>query len=165
MDIKVGIGYDVHRLGEGLPFKIGGVQILHGKGAIGHSDADVLIHAICDALLGAANLGDIGRHFPDNLEEFKGIDSKILLKRVNELIRQKKYKIVNIDSVVILEKPKIKDFIEQMQAELAKVLEIKSDQISVKATTTEGMSFVGKEKGVAAQAVVLISRDESPEIK
>jgi 2-C-methyl-D-erythritol 2,4-cyclodiphosphate synthase len=159
MDNRVGIGYDVHRLGEGLPFFLGGVKIPHNKGAIGHSDADVLIHAICDALLGAANLGDIGRHFPDNSDEFKGIDSKILLKRTLELIREKKYKIVNIDCVVMLEKPKIRDFVEIMQTTLAKVLEIEPDQVSVKATTTEGMSFVGKEKGVAAQAVVLISRD------
>jgi len=136
-----------------------GVKIPHSKGAIGHSDADVLIHAICDALLGAANLGDIGRHFPDTSDEFKGIDSKILLRRTHVLIRQKHYKIVNIDCVVMLEKPKVKDFIVEMQAALAKVLELDSDRVSVKATTTEGMSFVGKEKGVAAQAVVLISRE------
>jgi len=159
MDFRVGIGYDVHRLGEGLPFFLGGVKIPHSKGAIGHSDADVLIHAICDALLGAANLGDIGRHFPDTSDEFKGIDSKILLRRTHVLIRQKHYKIVNIDCVVMLEKPKVKDFIVEMQAALAKVLELDSDRVSVKATTTEGMSFVGKEKGVAAQAVVLISRE------
>lgn len=159
MNFRVGIGYDVHRLGDGLPFFVGGVRIPHSKGAIGHSDADVLIHAICDALLGAANLGDIGRHFPDNSDEFKNIDSKILLKRCNDLIREKHYKIENIDSVVILEKPKIKDFIDEMQTALAEVLEINVEQVSVKATTTEGMSFVGKEKGIAAQAVVLISRD------
>ena len=158
MNLRVGIGYDVHRLGEGLPFYLGGVQVPHSKGAIGHSDADVLIHAICDALLGASNLGDIGRHFPDNSGEFKGIDSKILLKRTLELIRQKNYKIVNIDSVVMLEKPKIMDFIDKMQTTLAGVLEINPDQVSVKATTMEGMSFVGKGKGIAAQAVVLISR-------
>jgi 2-C-methyl-D-erythritol 2,4-cyclodiphosphate synthase len=160
MNLRVGIGYDVHRLGEGLPFFLGGVQIPHNKGAIGHSDADVLIHAICDAMLGAANSGDIGRHFPDNSDEFKGIDSKILLKKTLDIIRLKNYKIVNIDSVVMLEKPKIKDYIEQMQIVLAKVLEIDPDRVSVKATTTEGMSFVGKEKGVAAQAVVLISGGE-----
>jgi 2-C-methyl-D-erythritol 2,4-cyclodiphosphate synthase len=158
MDLRVGIGYDVHRLGTGLPFYLGGVLIPHTKGAIGHSDADVLIHAICDALLGAANMGDIGRHFPDTSNEFKGIDSKILLKRTNELILQKNYRIVNIDSVVMLEKPKIKAFVGQMQAVLAEVLGIDPDKVSVKATTTEGMSFVGKEKGVAAQAVVLISK-------
>jgi 2-C-methyl-D-erythritol 2,4-cyclodiphosphate synthase len=159
MDLRVGIGYDVHRLGTGLPFYLGGVLIPHTKGAIGHSDADVLIHAICDALLGAANMGDIGRHFPDTSNEFKGIDSKILLKRTNELILQKNYRIVNIDSVVMLEKPKIKAYVGEMQAILAEVLGLDPDKVSVKATTTEGMSFVGKEKGVAAQAVVLISRD------
>jgi 2-C-methyl-D-erythritol 2,4-cyclodiphosphate synthase len=159
MNLRVGIGYDVHRLGEGLPFFLGGIQIPHTKGAIGHSDADVLIHAICDALLGAANLGDIGRHFPDNSDEFKGIDSKILLRRTYDIIRQKNYSIVNIDSVVMLEKPKIKGYVEQMQITLANVLEIDPDRVSVKATTTEGMSFVGKEKGVAAQAVVMISQD------
>jgi len=159
MDIRVGIGYDVHRLGVGLPFYLGGVLIPHTKGAIGHSDADVLIHAICDALLGAANMGDIGRHFPDTSDEFKGIDSKILLKKTQEIIRQKNYSIVNIDSIVMLEKPKIRVYVNEMQSVLAKVLEIDPDNVSVKATTTEGMSFVGKEKGVAAQAVVLISRD------
>jgi 2-C-methyl-D-erythritol 2,4-cyclodiphosphate synthase len=161
MNFRVGIGYDVHRLGEGLPFFLGGVKIPHNKGAIGHSDADVLIHAICDALLGAANMGDIGRHFPDTSDEFNGIDSKILLKRTSELIGTKNFRIINIDSVVMLERPKIKEFISEMQAVLAKVLGIDADQVSVKATTTEGMSFVGKEKGIAAQAVVLISREES----
>jgi len=159
MNLRVGIGYDVHKLGIGLPFYLGGVLIPHNKGAIGHSDADVLIHAICDAMLGAANMGDIGRHFPDSADEFKGIDSKILLRRTYELIKTKNYQIVNIDSVVMLEKPKIKGFIESMQLTLAGVLEIDPENVSVKATTTEGMSFVGKEKGVAAQAVVLISRD------
>ena len=156
--MRIGNGYDVHRLVEGRELILGGVEIPHELGLLGHSDADVLIHAICDALLGAANLGDIGRHFPDTSDEFKGIDSKILLRRTHVLIRQKHYKIVNIDCVVMLEKPKVKDFIVEMQAALAKVLELDSDRVSVKATTTEGMSFVGKEKGVAAQAVVLISR-------
>ncbi len=160
MNLRVGIGYDVHRLGTGLPFYLGGVLIPHIKGAIGHSDADVLIHAICDALLGAANMGDIGHHFPDTSDEFKGIDSKILLKKTHELIQSKNYHIVNIDSVVMLEKPKIKGYIDSMQTTLADVLGIDLDAVSVKATTTEGMSFVGKEKGVAAQAVVLIARDE-----
>ncbi len=159
MDFRVGIGYDVHQLGEGLPFFLGGVRIPHNKGAIGHSDADVLIHAICDALLGAANLGDIGLHFPDSSDEFKGIDSKILLKKTYELVKEKNYRIVNIDSVVMLEKPKIRKYVLQMQKALAKVLEIGTDQVSVKATTTEGMSFIGKQKGLAAQAVVMISRD------
>ncbi len=159
MNLRVGIGYDVHRLSDGLPFFLGGVKIPHSKGALGHSDADVLIHAICDAMLGAANMGDIGRHFPDNASEFKNIDSKILLKKSYEIIQQKNYNIINIDSVIMLEKPKIKDFIEQMQISLAGVLNIDSDQVSVKATTTEGLSFIGKEQGIAAQAVVLISKD------
>ena len=153
---RVGIGYDVHRLGDGLPFYLGGIKITHSKGAIGHSDADVLIHAICDALLGAANMGDIGTHFPDTSDEFKGIDSKILLKRTHQLIKEKGYSIGNIDSVVILENPKIKLFIPEMKKKLEEVLELNKDAISVKATTTEGMSFIGKEKGVAAQAIALI---------
>lgn len=159
----MGIGYDVHRLGDDLPFFLGGVKIPHTKGAIGHSDADVLIHAICDALLGAANLGDIGLHFPDTSDEFKGIDSKVLLKRTYELLKKKHYSIVNIDSIIILEKPRVRNFIDSMQKSISEVLEISTDDVSVKATTTEGMSFIGKEKGVAAQAVVLISRDKSPE--
>ena len=159
MNFRVGIGYDVHRLCEGQPFYLGGVKIRHTKGAVGHSDADVLIHAICDALLGAANMGDIGRHFPDTSDDFKGIDSKILLKKTCDIIRQKNYKIVNVDTVIILEKPKITDYVDEMQVTLAQVLEVKPDDVSIKATTTEGMSFVGKEQGVAAQAVVLISRD------
>jgi len=159
VSLRVGIGYDVHQLGEGLPFFLGGGQIPHTKRAIGHSDADVLIHAICDAMLGAASLGDIGRHFPDNSAEFKGIDSKILLRRTHDLIRDKNFEIVNIDSVVMLEKPKIRDFIDLMQTTLAGVLEMDPECVSVKATTTEGMSFVGKEKGIAAQAVVLLSKE------
>ena len=158
MNIRVGIGYDVHRLGEGLPFYLGGVKVPHSKGAIGHSDADVLIHAICDALLGAAGLGDIGLHFPDTSAEFKGIDSKILLKRTYGLIREKGYCIGNIDSVVILEKPKIRPFIDEMQKTLAGVLEIDASLVSVKATTSEGMGFTGEERGVAAQAVVLLTK-------
>ena len=160
MNLRVGIGYDVHRLREDLPFFLGGVKIPHSKGALGHSDADVLIHAICDALFGAANLGDIGRHFPDSSAEFKGIDSKILLRKTCEIIRKKNFSIVNIDSVVMLEKPKIKAHIEEMQKTLADVMQIDPGQVSVKATTTEGMSFIGKEKGVAAQAIVLLSLDD-----
>ena len=143
-------------MGEGRPLYLGGINIGHTKGAIGHSDADVLIHAICDALLGAANLGDIGRHFPDTSDEFKGIDSKILLKRVLLLLKEKGFSIGNIDSVVMLEQPKIKSFIPQMQLKLAEILETNPDNISVKATTTEGLSFIGKEKGLAAQAIALI---------
>jgi 2-C-methyl-D-erythritol 2,4-cyclodiphosphate synthase len=156
MIMRVGIGYDVHRLAEGLPLFLGGIKIKYKRGAIGHSDADVLIHAICDALLGAANLGDIGTHFPDTSDEFKGMDSKILLKRSYELIKEKGFTIGNIDSVIMLEKPKINPFISEMQTTIAKVLETEEDTISIKATTTEGMSFIGKEKGLAAQAIVLL---------
>ena len=159
MKSRIGIGYDVHRLAEGLPFFLGGIKIDHKKGAIGHSDADVLIHAICDALLGAANLGDIGRHFPDTSVEFKGIDSKKLLKRTLVLIKKKGFLVGNVDSIVILEKPKIRSYIIRMQVTLAKILEIDPENISVKATTTEGLSFIGKEKGVAAQAIALIYKE------
>ena len=157
--MRIGTGYDVHRLADGIPFFLGGVQIEYSKGAVGHSDADVLIHAICDALLGAANLGDIGLHFPDNSDKFKGIDSKILLEQTNQMIRDHGYIIGNIDSVVILEKPKIKDHIPLMREILSKVVQINIDQISIKATTSEGMSFIGRGEGVAAQAVALIYKD------
>ena len=158
MNFKIGIGYDVHRLAEGLEFWLGGIRIEHSKGAVGHSDADVLIHAICDALLGAANLKDIGYHFPDTASEFKGIDSKILLKRVVELIKEKGFRVGNIDSIIILQKPKVQLFIEEMKKTLAKVIEISIEDISIKATTTEQLGFTGREEGVAAQAVVLIER-------
>ncbi len=159
MRSRLGIGYDVHRLSEGLPFYLGGIKIEHTKGAIGHSDADVLIHAICDALLGAANLGDIGLHFPDTSDEFKGIDSKILLKRTLVLIKNQGFSIGNIDSIVMLEQPKIKSIIPLMQEKLAEILEIDPLNVSVKATTTEGLSFIGKEKGVAAQAIAMIFKE------
>ena len=158
MNFKIGIGYDVHRLAEGIEFWLGGIRIEHNKGAVGHSDADVLIHAICDALLGAANLKDIGYHFPDTASEFKGIDSKILLKRVVELIKEKGFRVGNIDSIIILQKPKVQLFIEEMKKTLAKVIEISIEDISIKATTTEQLGFTGREEGVAAQAVVLIER-------
>ena len=158
IDFRVGTGFDVHRLAEGIPFWLGGIQIEYSRGAVGHSDADVLIHAICDALLGAANLGDIGTHFPDTSAEFKGIDSKILLKRTYDLVRQAGFSLGNIDSVVMLEKPKIMKYISLMQSTLAGVLGTDPGRISIKATTTEGMSFVGKGEGIAAQAVVLIKR-------
>lgn len=158
MNIKIGIGYDVHRLAEGIEFWLGGIRIEHNKGAVGHSDADVLIHAICDALLGAANLRDIGYHFPDTATEFKGIDSKKLLKRIVELIKEKGYRVGNIDSIIILQKPKVQLFIEEMKETLAKVIGIETDDISIKATTTEKLGFTGREEGVAAQAVVLIEK-------
>lgn len=158
MKIRVGIGYDVHQLAEGIDFWLGGIKIDHHKGSVGHSDADALIHAICDALLGAANLHDIGYHFPDTSSDFKGIDSKILLKRVVELLKEKGYTISNIDSIIILQKPKVKLYIDTMRETLARVMEIELDDISIKATTTEKLGFTGREEGIAAQAVVLIQK-------
>jgi 2-C-methyl-D-erythritol 2,4-cyclodiphosphate synthase len=153
---RVGFGFDVHQLAEGYDFWLGGIKVEHYKGAVGHSDADVLIHAICDALLGAAALGDIGVHFPDTSMEFKGIDSKILLKRVVDLIREKGYEIGNIDATVSLQKPKIKPVIPTMQKVLAEVMGIEVDLLSIKATTTEKLGYVGTEEGVNAHAVALI---------
>ena len=161
MKIKVGFGFDVHQLAEGHDFWIGGIKVEHYKGAVGHSDADVLIHAICDALLGAAALGDIGVHFPDTSMEFKGIDSKILLKRVVDLIREKGYEIGNIDATVSLQKPKIKPVIPTMQKVLAEVMGIEVDLLSIKATTTEKLGYVGTEEGVNAHAVALIYKNNA----
>lgn len=158
MSIRIGFGFDVHKLQEGVPFYLGGIIIPHIKGAIGHSDADVLIHAICDALLGAANLGDIGQHFPDNDIDFKGIDSKILLKRVMELIRKEGYELSNIDSTICLQTPKLSSYIFKMKEALAECMEINVSDISIKATTTEKLSFVGREEGVSSYAVVLINK-------
>ena len=137
---------------------LGGIKIPHSKGAVGHSDADVLIHAICDALLGAANLRDIGFHFPDTSSEFKGIDSKILLRRVTDLIHEKGWKVGNVDATLILEQPKIKLHIEKMQETLAPLMDIEPDAVSIKATTNETMGYVGRQEGVLAYATVLISR-------
>ena len=158
MNIKIGIGYDVHQLAEGYEFWLGGIKIENPKGAVGHSDADVLIHAICDALLGAANLRDIGYHFSDTSVEFKGIDSKILLKRVIKLLKEKGYTVGNIDSIIILQRPKIQQFIEEMKTTLATVMDIDTENISIKATTTEKLGFTGREEGIAAQAVVMIEK-------
>ena len=158
MKIKVGFGFDVHQLQEGRDFIIGGVKIPHSKGALGHSDADALIHAICDALLGAAGLKDIGFYFPDTSAEFKGIDSKILLKRVVDLISEKGYTIGNVDVSLVLEKPKIKPYIDEMINILAPILKVENDDISIKATTNEKMGYVGREEGIAAYAVCLISK-------
>lgn len=154
--IRVGFGYDVHQLAEGLDFWLGGIPIAHAKGCVAHSDGDVLLHAVCDALLGAANLRDIGYHFPDNDQAFKGIDSKILLKKTMEIIQNHGYAIGNIDSTIALEKPKIKALIPQMQHCMAEVMQIEVDRISIKATTTEKLGFVGEERGIAAYATVLI---------
>ena len=151
-------GFDVHQLEEGRDFSLGGIKIAHSKGAVGHSDADVMIHAICDALLGAANLGEIGKHFPDTSSDYKNIDSKVLLQRVCLLIDLKNYRIGNIDITLCLEKPKIAPYIPQMQTVLAKVMEITEDDISIKATTNEKLGFVGREEGVSCYAVTLLIR-------
>lgn len=155
-DIRVGQGVDVHRLAEGRELWIGGIKIDHVKGSVGHSDADALIHAICDALLGAAGLRDIGYHFPDTSSEFKNIDSKILLARVYELITEKGWRIGNVDASLILEKPKIAPYIAKMQETLAGILKLSTDAISVKATTNEKMGYVGREEGILAYAVALL---------
>ena len=153
---RIGFGYDVHALVPERELWLGGIKIPHTLGLLGHSDADVLIHAICDAMLGAANLKDIGYHFPDTSSNFKNIDSKILLKECDKLIKEKGYTIVNIDSTICAQKPKLKDYIDPMRECLAGVLELDPDLVSVKATTTEKLGFVGKEEGIAAQAVVLL---------
>ena len=159
MKMRVGFGFDVHQLKEGLDFWLGGIVVPHSKGGLGHSDADVLIHTICDALLGAANMGDIGKHFPDNDLEYKGIDSKILLKKVVKIISDKGYSINNIDSTICLQKPKIGPYIPEMQKVLASCMNIDMEDISIKATTTEKLSFVGREEGVSAYATVLIHKN------
>ena len=156
--MRIGFGFDTHQLVEGLPFTLGGIVIPHHKGATGHSDADTLIHAICDALLGAANLGDIGLHFPDSDPTLKGIDSKILLQKVMRLISQKGYSIVNIDTTVCLQQPKLRPYIPQMQETLASVMSIPVENISIKATTTEKLGFTGREEGVSAYAAVLLAK-------
>ena len=156
MNIRVGFGFDVHQLKEGLTFTLGGIVIPHTKGALGHSDADVLIHAICDALLGAAGLKDIGYYFPDTSSEFKGIDSKILLTRVVQLLKENNFSIGNVDTTLCLEKPKINPHIDLMKSTLAPLMNISDRDLSIKATTNEKMGFVGREEGVAAYAVVLI---------
>lgn len=153
MKFRVGFGFDVHQLTENRDFFLGGIKIPHIKGALGHSDADALIHAVCDALLGAANLGDIGTHFPDSSSEYKDIDSKILLQKVMILIRNKSYSVGNIDVTVCLQKPKISAFIPQMKTTLSSVMNISEDDISIKATTTEKLGFIGREEGIAVYAV------------
>lgn len=155
---RIGQGIDFHQLAEGRELWLGGVLIPHTKGAVGHSDADVLLHAICDAMLGALALGDIGHHFPDTDAKYKGIDSKILLKETNELIKQRGYSIVNIDSTLLLQAPKIKPYVEQMRSTIAAVLGITIDDVSIKATTTEHLSFIGREEGLVATANVLLQK-------
>ena len=158
MNFRIGFGYDVHQLVSGRDFWLGGIKIPFEKGGLGHSDADVLIHVICDALLGAANLGDIGKHFPDNSDEFKDIDSKILLKRVMQLVRENKYEIVNIDSTICLQLPKLSPHIENMKLELSNCMEIDINDLSIQATTTEKLGFVGSGAGISAYATVMINK-------
>lgn len=158
--MRVGFGYDVHKLEEGQILLIGGVKISHYKGSVAHSDGDVLIHAICDALLGASNLRDIGFHFPDSDEQFRGIDSGVLLEKVVKLVRNKGLEISNIDSTVILQKPKVSSYIPEMKVNLAKILNIEEDQISIKATSTEKLGFEGKEEGIGANAIVLLKNND-----
>jgi len=155
---RTGFGIDFHQLTEGRDFWLGGVKIEHSKGALGHSDADVLLHAICDALLGALALGDIGTHFPDTSAVYKNIDSKILLNRTYELVQQKGYKLVNLDSTVCLEQPKIKPHVAAMQAVIAALLQVTVEDVSIKATTTEKMGFAGREEGLVAYATVLLQK-------
>ena len=158
MKIKVGFGFDVHRLIEGRELWIGGIRLEHEKGLLGHSDADVLIHAICDALLGAANLRDIGYHFPDTSDEFKNVDSKLLLRKTVQLLAAKGYTVGNVDATIAAERPKLNPYIPTMQATLAPLMSIPEDDISIKATTTEKLGFTGREEGIAAYATVLIEK-------
>ena len=155
--MRIGFGFDVHRLEEGRDLWIGGIKMEHPKGAVGHSDADVMIHAICDALLGAANLHDIGHHFPDSSEKFKNIDSKLLLEEVIRLISEKKYVIGNVDVTLCLQQPKIAAIIPVMKETLSSIMKIKTDDISIKATTTEKLGYVGREEGISCYAVVLLN--------
>ena len=160
MKIRTGFGFDVHRLVPGRELWLGGIRLEHEMGLLGHSDADVLIHAICDALLGAANMRDIGYHFPDNASEFENIDSKILLKKTVNLIAQKGYHVGNIDATVCAERPKLKAYIPLMQETLAGVMGIDADDVSIKATTTEKLGFTGREEGISAYATILKKKTE-----
>lgn len=159
MDIRVGFGFDVHQLIGERDFWLGGILIPHTKGALGHSDADVMLHSICDALLGAAALGDIGKHFPDTSNEFKNIDSKILLKKVCQLIAENGYSISNVDTTLCLEKPKIAPHIPQMRKVISEVMNLEEGRISIKATTNEKMGFIGREEGIVSYAVALIKKE------
>ena len=160
MSYRIGFGIDFHKLVDGRTLWLGGINIPHHKGALGHSDADVLLHAICDALLGALNLGDIGNHFPDNDPAYKNIDSKILLQRTYEMVKKKNYRIENIDSTICLEAPQIKNHTNKMRQVIASILEIEEDDISIKATTTEQMGFVGSGEGLVAYASLLLKKED-----
>ncbi|MBB1285424.1 2-C-methyl-D-erythritol 2,4-cyclodiphosphate synthase [Flavisolibacter sp. BT320] len=158
MSYRIGQGVDFHQLAEGRELWLGGIKIEHSKGAVGHSDADVLLHAICDGILGAASLGDIGTHFPDTDQQYKNIDSKILLQRSVELIKKQGFLIVNIDSTLVLERPKIKPHVPQMQQTIAAICGLSAADVSIKATTAEQMGFIGREEGLMAYATVLLQR-------
>jgi 2-C-methyl-D-erythritol 2,4-cyclodiphosphate synthase len=155
---RVGQGIDFHKLVEGREFWLGGILIPHTKGALGHSDADVLLHAICDALLGALSLGDIGQHFPDTDASYKGIDSKVLLQRSYQLVCEKGYRLVNIDSTILLQAPKIRKYVDEMRKAIVEILNVSIDDVSIKATTTEQLSFIGREEGIVATANVLLQK-------
>jgi 2-C-methyl-D-erythritol 2,4-cyclodiphosphate synthase len=158
IDLRIGQGIDFHQLAAGYDLMIGGIKIPHDKGSVGHSDADVLLHVICDAMLGALSLGDIGKHFPDTDSTFKGIDSKILLKKTYDLIKEAGYELVNVDTTVCLQQPKLRPHIDQMRLVIAEVLKLQLNQVSIKATTTEKMGYVGREEGIEAHAVVLLGK-------
>ena len=155
--MRIGMGYDVHKLVKDRKLILGGVEIPHDLGLLGHSDADVLIHAVMDALLGAAGLGDIGKHFPDTNEQYRGISSMVLLERVGMMLTEKGYLIDNIDATIIAQQPKLRPYIEQMEENLARALQIAPDQVNIKATTEEGLGFTGRQEGIAAQAVCLLT--------
>lgn len=162
MTIRVGQGFDVHRWTTGRPLVLGGITIPHDQGLLGHSDADVLLHAIMDALLGAAGLGDIGHHFPDTDQRYRDIDSRILLKNVMDSLVEQNWKVINLDATVICQKPKLAPHMPAMKQEIARLLRVETDQINLKATTTEKLGFTGRGEGAAAQAVTLIGKDNSP---
>lgn len=159
MKIRVGMGYDVHRLVPDRPLYLGGIRIAHTHGLLGHSDADVLIHALCDALLGAANLRDIGYHFPDTGQEYEGIDSKVLLRRTTDLLHDQGWNVGNVDITVCAEHPKLNPHVEAMKQTLAPLMDVSTDEVSIKATTTEHLGFTGREEGISAYAVALIEKD------
>jgi len=161
MSFRIGQGIDFHKLVEGREFWLGGVLIPHSKGALGHSDADVLLHAICDALLGALSLGDIGQHFPDTDGAYKGIDSKVLLQRSYQLVCERGYAVVNIDSTLLLQAPKIRKYVDDMRKAIADTLSISIEDVSIKATTTEQLSFIGREEGIVATANVLLQKNDT----
>lgn len=157
-NLRIGNGYDVHTLVEGRKLILGGVEIPHTKGVLGHSDGDVLVHAIMDAILGALSLGDIGQHFPDTEDKYEGIDSMILLDHVNKIMKEKSYEIINLDSIIVAQRPKVKPYIESMRNSISKVLKISNDQVSVKATTEECLGFTGREEGIKSYCVVLLKK-------